>query len=112
MAKTPKPLENASKWMLSNVFGTTQAQVATVGYAVIYICTLLSLVWRSHSSNDARKKLTGWEIAVVMLFLLLAYLLSIYSIACLTIGSCNVWAWINSVVVLILAALVFLSTFF
>ena len=109
MAKSSK-LANAGNWLMENVFGTSQAQVATVGYALIYFATLVSLVWRASSGED-KKKLSAAEIVVVLVFLALAYILSIYSIACLTRGSCSVWAWVNAIVIVVLAVLVFISTF-
>jgi apolipoprotein N-acyltransferase len=110
MAKS-KVLAGASDWVLANIFGTQQAKVASIGYAVIFASTLASLIWKANSSDD-KSKMSGIEIAVVCLFLIIGYLLSIYSIACLTRGGCVTWSWINAAVVIVLALLVFLSTFF
>lgn len=57
-----------------------------------------------------------WQITLIFVLLVVAYVLAIYSIDCMVIGAgpgvgCGLWAWVNTVIVLVFAAAIMLSMF-
>ena len=98
------------------IVGSTQGKVATVGYVVLLVTIIISVVYQNQSEDKAHK-LKPIEILLVFLLLFIAYVLAIYSINCMVVGSaagvgCGLWAWANAVIVIIFAVAVVLSTFF
>lgn len=98
------------------IASTTQGKVATVGYVVLFIAVIGSIMYQNSRSNEA-EKLTTLEVVLIVVMLMVAYVLAIYSINCMVVGQaagvgCGVWAWVNAAIVLIFAVAVVLSALF
>ena len=97
------------------IVGTPQGKVATIGYAVLFLTIIVSVIIQQRKPGAT--KVSVPEVFVMFVLLVIAYLLSIFSINCMVVGastfsSCGLWAWANSVLVIVVAVAVLLSALF
>ncbi|KAG2424889.1 hypothetical protein HXX76_014047 [Chlamydomonas incerta] len=102
--------------LLKAIFGTAPGRVASVGYVLLLILTTIAIV-QNNRRAPRKQALNGAEIFLVFVLIVLAYVAQVYSINCMVFGKaggvgCGVWAWINSLVVLIMAVVVLLKVLF
>lgn len=98
------------------IFGTAPGRVASVGYVLLLILTTIAIV-QNNRRAPPKQALSGVEIFFVFVLIVLAYVAQVYSINCMVFGKsggvgCGVWAWINSIVVLVMAVVVLLKVLF
>lgn len=76
------------------------AIVAAVAYAVLLIFVLMPIDMYEVDKHGNEKKVPYniWGRLLLMFLLLFPYILSIYSLNCMTVGGCNVWSWIVGIV--------------
>jgi hypothetical protein len=96
------------------VAGSPQAKVAGIGYLILFLTVIATIAYRNITAKEEEpeKKMNALEITIVVLFLIVAYGLSVYSINCMVMGKCLIWAWINSVVVIVFTLLVVIASLF
>lgn len=94
---------------LSNVFSSPQAQVATVGYCVLLVAVVSGIIMQAQKDGD---KVSIAQPILSILLVIVAYILGIYTINCMVTGKCMVWAWVNSLIVVLFAALIVLAILF
>lgn len=94
---------------IANVFSSPQAQVATVGYGVLLVAVAAGIVMQARKDGD---KVSIVQPILSILLVIIAYLLGIYSINCMVTGKCMIWAWVNSLIVILFAALILLAIMF
>lgn len=93
---------------------TTPAVVTLVGYAILVFLVLLPV--DMYAYDDSAKKYVKQQydfLQRLLLVLLLSFpfILSIYSVNCMMVGSCVWWSWIVAVVTLVWSVLVLASAF-
>jgi hypothetical protein len=98
------------------IASTPQGKAATAGYLILFVTVIGSIMYQNTRLSEA-EKLTGLEVFLIVLMLLIAYVLAIYSINCMVVGQaagvgCGVWAWVNAGVVLVFAIAVVVSALF
>lgn len=103
---SPPTLTNT---FVSNVFSSPQAQVATAGYCVLFIAVVSGIVMQARKDGD---KMSVVQPILSILLVIVAYLLGIYTINCMVTGKCMIWAWVNSLIVILFAGLILLAILF
>lgn len=98
----------------SNPGITTPAIVTLIGYAILVFIVLLPI--DMYAYDDATQKYIKQEYDFLQRFLLvlllsLPFVLSIYSVNCMMVGSCVWWSWIVAIATLIWSILVLATTF-
>lgn len=109
-----------SKTMQRVVIGTSQGKMATIGYMILLICIIVATIYRNEKERvekTGKKMMSPWEMLLIFGLLALSYILSIYSINCMVLGSgggigCDSWAWVNAAIVVVFAVAVLLTAFF
>jgi hypothetical protein len=78
---------------------TKPALLAMISYIILSFVILLPL--NNTYTNDAGQavKDTFWARVLLVIILLIPIALSIYSINCMVVGGCHIWAWIQGIIV-------------
>ena len=92
------------------LFASPQAKAATVGYLLLLAAVISSVVTQNKKEKEGMK-LSDVEILILVLLIAIGYVLSIFSINCMVVGKCDIWAWINSIVVIVFAVAMFFTIF-
>lgn len=93
---------------------TNPAIVTLVGYAILVILVLLPVDMYTYddvASKYVKQKYDFLQRLLIVLLLSFPFILSIYSVNCMMIGSCVWWSWIVAVVTLLWSVLVIATTF-
>ena len=88
---------------------TYPAIVALVGYAILIFIVLLPLdmyIYDEKSGRYVKQKYGFGFRALVALLLLFPFILSIYTVNCIVVGNCIIWAWIVALLTLLWSILV------
>lgn len=78
---------------------TKPALLAMISYVILSFVILLPL--NNTYTNDAGQavKDTFWARVLLVIILLIPIALSIYSINCMVVGGCHIWAWVQGIIV-------------
>lgn len=78
---------------------TKPALLAMISYVILSFVILLPL--NNTYTNDAGQavKDTFWARLLLVIILLIPIALSIYSINCMVVGGCHIWAWVQGIIV-------------
>jgi hypothetical protein len=96
---------------IASLFSSPQAKAATVGYLLLLASVIASIVTANKAEKNGAAKLSEVEIAIMVLLIVIGYILSIFSINCMVVGNCDVWAWVNSIIVFVFAIASFFTIF-
>lgn len=105
MAKTPSP----SSFRITN-----PAIVTLVGYALLVLLVLLPVDMYTYDEDThayVKQKYDFMQRLLLVLLLSFPFILSIYSVNCMMVGSCKWWSWIVAIVTIVWAMLVLATTF-
>lgn len=104
--------------LLKGLLSSSQAQVATVGYLILFISVIISMFQNKSLTSDGETyELSTGEVVLALILILIGYMLSIFSINCMVEGQsgipgCSIWAWVNSAIVLVFAAAIIFAMIF
>lgn len=93
---------------------TNPAIVTLVGYAILVILVLLPVDMYTYddvSNKYVKQRYDFLQRFLIVLLLSFPFILSIYSVNCMMVGSCVWWSWIVAVVTLVWSVLVIATTF-
>lgn len=78
---------------------TKPALLAMISYVILSFVILLPL--NNTYTNDAGQAVqdTFWTRVLLVIILLIPIALSIYSINCMVVGGCHIWAWVQGIIV-------------
>ena len=78
---------------------TKPALLAMISYVILSFVILLPL--NNTYTNDAGQavKDTFWARVLLVIILLIPIALSVYSINCMVVGGCHIWAWVQGIIV-------------
>ena len=92
---------------------TTPAVVALIGYAILVFIVLLPVDMYTYDDKTQKyvqqKYSFGYRLLVVLL-LLFPFLLSVYSVNCMMVGSCTLWSWVVALLTLLWAIVITVTT--
>ena len=76
---------------------TKPALLAMISYVILSFVILLPL----NNTSDAGQavKDTFWARVLLVIILLIPIALSVYSINCMVVGGCHIWAWVQGIIV-------------
>ena len=97
--------------IVQSLFSSPQAKAATVGYLLLLAAVISSVVTQNKDEKQSALKLSDVEILILVLLVVIGYVLSIFSINCMVVGKCEIWAWVNSVIVVVFAIAMFFTIF-
>jgi hypothetical protein len=89
---------------------TTQGNVALVSYLLVLVAMFFPM--NGAAEGEQAPKYNFGERFFAALMMLIPMALSVYTINCLVAGQCSVWSWINAVIILVWALLIFISAVF
>jgi hypothetical protein len=93
---------------------TGPALVALVGYAILVFIVLLPVDMYTFDENTDKYVKQRYSFPyrlLVALLLLFPFLLSVYSVNCMMVGNCVAWSWIVSIITILWAAIIAVTTF-
>ena len=78
---------------------TKPALLAMISYVILSFVILLPL--NNTYTNDAGQAIkdTFWARVLLVIILLIPIALSVYSINCMVVGGCHIWAWVQGIIV-------------
>ena len=78
---------------------TKPALLAMISYVILSFVILLPL--NNTYTNDAGQavKDTFWARVLLVIILLIPIALSVYSINCMVVGGCHIWAWVQGIII-------------
>lgn len=91
-----------------------QAVVTLVGYAILVFIVLLPVdmyTYDQKSNQYVKQKYSFGYRLLIALLLLFPFLLSIYSVNCMVVGDCQLWAWVLGILTLLWAVVITVVTF-
>lgn len=93
---------------------TTPAMVTLVGYALLVFLVLLPIdmyAYDERTKQYVKQKYDFLQRMLLVLLLSFPFILSIYSVNCMMVGSCVYWSWIVALTTLLWSLLVLAMTF-
>lgn len=93
---------------------SSPAIVALVGYAILVFIVLLPVdmyTYDDKAEKYAKQPYSFPRRLLVALLLLFPFLLSVYSVNCMMVGSCVTWSWIVAIITVLWAAIIAVTTF-
>lgn len=93
---------------------TTPAIVTLIGYAILVFIVLLPIdmyAYDESSQKYIKQEYDFLQRFLLVLLLSLPFVLSIYSVNCMMVGSCVWWSWIVAIATLVWSILVLATTF-
>lgn len=93
---------------------TTPAIVTLVGYAILVILVLLPVDMYTYddvTNKYVKQQYDFLQRLLIVLLLSFPFILSIYSVNCMMVGSCVWWSWIVALATLVWSVLVLATTF-
>lgn len=111
MARSSAPSSSRSS---SSFPITTPAIVTLVGYAILVFLVLLPVdmyTYDNDTNTYIKQKYDFLQRLLLVLLLSFPFILSIYSVNCMMVGSCVWWSWIVAIVTLLWSMLVLATTF-
>lgn len=93
---------------------TPPAVVALIGYAVLVFIVLLPIdmyTYDDKTDQYSKQKYSFPYRLFVALLLLFPFILSVYSVNCMMVGSCATWSWIVAIITVLWAAIIAVTTF-
>lgn len=93
---------------------TKPAIVTLVGYAILVILVLLPVDMYAYddvTNKYVKQKYDFLQRILLVLLLSFPFILSIYSVNCMMVGSCVWWSWIVAIATLVWSVLVLATTF-
>lgn len=93
---------------------TTPAIVTLVGYAILVFLVLLPVdmyAYDESAKKYVKQRYDFLQRLLLVLLLSFPFILSIYSVNCMMVGSCVWWSWIVALATLIWSILVIASAF-
>jgi protein-S-isoprenylcysteine O-methyltransferase Ste14 len=93
---------------------SSPAIVALVGYAVLVFIVLLPVdmfVYNDKTNQYTKQRYSFPYRLLVAGLLLFPFILSVYSVNCMMVGSCVAWSWIVAIITVIWAAMIAVVTF-
>ena len=76
---------------------TKPALLAMISYVILSFVILLPL--NNTSDVGQAVKDTFWARVLLVIILLIPIALSVYSINCMVVGGCHIWAWVQGIIV-------------
>lgn len=103
--------------IVSALFSSRQAQVASIGYLVLFFCVLIAMFTKNKDITTDEEYKSGGEMFLALLLVVIGYILSIFSINCMVVGQsgvsgCGIWAWVNSIIVVFFAGAILVVSMF
>ena len=76
---------------------TKPALLAMISYVILSFVILLPL----NNTSDVGQAVndTFWARVLLVIILLIPIALSVYSINCMVVGGCHIWAWVQGIIV-------------
>ena len=93
---------------------TSPAVVALIGYAILVFIVLLPIdmyVYDDKTDKYVKQKYSFPYRFLVALLLLFPFLLSVYSVNCMMVGSCTLWSWVVALLTLLWAVVITVTAF-
>lgn len=93
---------------------TPPAVVTLVGYAILVVIVLLPIdmyTFDEKSNGYVKQRYSFPHRLLVALLLLFPFLLSVYSVNCMMVGSCTTWSWFVALITVIWAVAIAVITF-
>ena len=93
---------------------TSPAVVALIGYAILVLIVLLPIdmyVYDEKTDKYVKQKYSFSYRFLVALLLLFPFLLSVYSVNCMMVGSCTLWSWVVALLTLLWAVVITVTAF-
>ena len=112
MAKSTGPLTKIS--VFDGFTITAPALVTLVGYAILVFIVLLPLdmyTYDEKTGKNVKQRYSFGYRFIIALLLLFPFLLSVYSVNCMMVGSCKTWSWIIALITLLWAIVITVTTF-
>ena len=92
---------------------TSPAVVTLIGYAILVFIVMLPVDMYTYDDRTQKyvqqKYSFGYRLLVVLL-LLFPFLLSVYSVNCMMVGSCTLWSWVVALLTLLWAVVITVTT--
>ena len=116
MAKSTSWVATQSKSAWHAVEGirlTSPAVVTLIGYAILVFIVMLPVDMYTYDDKTQKyikqKYSFGYRLLIVLL-LLFPFLLSVYSVNCMMVGSCTLWSWVVAMLTLLWAVIITVTT--
>ena len=114
-SSSSKPSAAAAAWSpKAGLRLTTPAVVALIGYAILVFIVLLPIdmyVYDDKTDKYVKQKYSFPYRFLVALLLLFPFLLSVYSVNCMMVGSCTLWSWVVALLTLLWALVITVTAF-
>jgi len=99
---------------ITALIGTPQGKVASIAYALLLAIVSISVVYNNNKEQQKAFKLSGLEVFIMIILILIAFMIQIYSISCMVLGAnadigCGLWAWVNDKYVCIITGVVLIT---
>ena len=93
---------------------TSPAVVTLVGYAILVFIVLLPIDMYTYDEKTDKYVKQKYRFSyrfLIALLLMFPFLLSIYSVNCMMVGSCTLWSWVVALLTLLWAIVITVSAF-
>lgn len=106
--------QSKSTWhAIEGIRLTSPAVVTLIGYAILVFIVLLPVDMYTYDEKTQKyvqqKYSFGYRLLVALL-LLFPFLLSVYSVNCMMVGSCTLWSWVVALLTLLWAVVITVTT--